>query len=298
MNIILAVQDAVAQGVLWGVMALGVYITFKVLNFADMTVDGSFALGGCITAIMITKGFNPFVTLLFALAAGGAAGFITGCLHTVLRIPSILAGILTQLALYSINLRILGRANLPLLKVETIFSQMKSVIPLSNTWVTILIGVAIVAVAAILLYCFFGTELGAAIRATGNNEYMIRALGVNTDVMKVIALVIANGFVAFSGAMVAQNQGFGDVSMGVGTIVIGLASIIIGEVLLQAFGRRKISFGTRLGMVIVGSVLYRTVIAIALQLPLGFRASDLRLLTAVIVAIALAIPQLAKGRRD
>lgn len=350
MNVLLAIQDAIAQGILWGVMGLGVYITFKVLDFADMTVDGSFAFGGCVCALLVTsgdkpfvslfvavitgilvsltvgallftRGVNPFVSLLGAVIAGGLAGFIvsillltwgmnpfvslfvaimagmlaglvTGILHTVLKIPAILSGILTQLALYSINLRVMGGANLPLLKSETIFTIIKRTLSLGNSVTMLLIGSVIVICLIVLVYCFFGTEIGTAIRATGNNEYMVRALGVNTNVMKVLALMLANGLVAFSGALVSQSQGFGDVSMGIGSIVIGLASIIIGEALIS----KKASFGAKLISVIVGSIAYRIVIAIVLQL--GMKSGDMKLFSAIIVIATLAIPRLASKQRD
>lgn len=350
MNVLLAIQDAIAQGILWGVMGLGVYITFKVLDFADMTVDGSFAFGGCVCALLVAAGdkpyaslfaavitgilvsliagallltrgvnlflslfaavaagggagclvslflsafgMNPFLSLLIAIMAGMLAGLTTGILHTVLKIPAILSGILTQLALYSINLRVMGGANLPLLKSETIFTIINDRLPLGSSTTMLLIGLTVVICLIILVYCFFGTEIGASIRATGNNEYMVRALGVNTKVMKVLALMIANGLVAFSGALVSQSQGFGDVSMGIGSIVIGLASIIIGEALIS----KKASFATKLISVILGSIAYRIVIAIVLQL--GMKPGDMKLLSAVIVIVTLAIPRLVGKQRD
>lgn len=293
MSIILAIQGAAAQGVLWGVMALGVYITFRILNFSDMTVDGSFALGGCVSAVLIVGGVNPLLSLFIAMIAGMAAGFVTGILHTILKIPAILSGILTMIALYSINIRITGnKSNVPLLKAKTIIDQVKTIIPLSETWINIIIGIVFAVVIVVLLYCFFGTEIGCAIRATGNNEYMVRALGENTDKTKIIALMLCNGLAALSGGLVSQSLGFADVGMGTGTIVIGLASIVIGEVI---FGRR-FSFAYRLTSVVVGSIIYRIIIALVLQL--GLKASDLKLITAVIVAAALSIPVLSKKKKD
>jgi len=287
MGIFSSIQGAVAQGVLWSIMTLGVYITFKVLDFADLTVDGSFATGGGVSAVLISHGMNPFLSLLIALIAGMACGFITGFLHTKLEIPGILAGILTMIALYSINIRIMGQANIPLLGVSTILTTISALFPaLSTNVVSLILGLIIAAIVILLLYWIFGTEIGCAIRATGNNEYMVRALGVNTDKMKIIGLVLSNGLVALSGAMVAQSQGYADVGMGTGTIMIGLASVIIGEVLMG----NRFSFAYKLISMVVGSVLYRVIIALVLWL--GLKSTDLKLLTAVMVAIALAIPVL------
>ena len=286
MGILLAIQGAASQGVLWGIMALGLYITFKVLDFADLTVDGSFALGGAVSAVLLVNGCNPFLSLLVAFLAGALAGLATGLLHTKLEIPGILAGILTMIALYSINIRIMGKANTPLLGVDTIMSQMEEVFLMDRTVSSLLWGAIFSAVIIAALYWFFGTELGSAIRATGNNERMVRAQGVNTDNMKIIGLMLSNALVSLSGALVAQSQGYGDVGMGTGTIVIGLASVIIGEVV---FGNR-FSFWYKLASVVMGSIIYRIIIAIVLQL--GLKATDLKLLTAIIVAIALSVPVL------
>lgn len=293
-GILLATQGAVAQGILWGVMVLGVYITFRVLDFADMTVDGSFALGGAVCATMITKGMNPFAAVLAAIILGVIAGYVTGFLHTVFEIPGILAGILTQISLYSINLRIMGRSNLPLLKVDTVFDVVQkgiyklTGIQMASVHVALLIGFIVAAGVVCLLYWFFGTEIGCAIRATGNNEYMVRALGQNTNMTKVLALMLSNGLIALSGALVAMYQGFGDVSMGTGAIVIGLASIVIGEVLFKRFK----SFFGKFTAVVFGAIIYRIIVAYVLQM--GLTASDLKLLTAVVVAVALAVPVMTK----
>jgi putative ABC transport system permease protein len=289
MGILLAMQGAVSQGVLWGIMTLGVFITFKILDFPDLTVDGSFALGGAVSAVLIVHGMNPFLSLIVAFFAGGLAGFVTGLLHTKLKIPGILAGILTMIALYSINIRIMGQANTPLLGLSTMLTDIGKLAGFDKTMSSLLIGVAFSAVIIGAMYWFFGTELGSAIRATGNNERMVRALGVDTDAMKNVGLMLSNAMVALSGAMVAQSQGYADVGMGTGTIVIGLASVIIGEVV---FGNR-FTFWYRLLSVALGSVIYRIIIAIVLQL--GMKSTDLKLLTAVIVAAALAIPVL-KGK--
>lgn len=296
MGIILAIFGAVSQGLVWAIMALGVYITFKILDFADMTCDGSFALGGCVSATLVAVfHMNPFLSLIVATIIGGLSGIITGFLHTRLKINAVLSGILTMIALYSINLRIMGQSNTPLNGVDTIVTLIIKVLPESlqlnsniNNIVTMGIGIVFSAVLIGVLYWFFGTEIGSVIRATGNNEAMVRALGGNTDSIKIIALIISNGFVSLSGALVAQSQGYADVGMGTGTLVIGLASIVIGEAIFH----RKFNFAYKLMSVVIGSVLYRVIIAVVLQL--GLKSSDLKLLTAIIVALALSIPVLRK----
>lgn len=293
MPILFAMEGAVAQGVLWGLMTLGVYLTFRILNMADMTVDGSFAVGGAVTAVLIVKGMNPVLTLLFVFIAGTLCGLATGFMNTKLKINILLASILSQIALYSINIRIMGKANTPLLGSDTMMSMLRNATGgnLSTTNVSLIIGVIVIAVIIGLMYWFFGTEIGSAIRATGSNEHMVRAMGVNTDTMKILGLMISNGMVALSGALVAQSQGYADVGMGTGTIVIGLASIIIGEVIFGShFG-----FWWVLLSAVFGSVIYRIVIAVVLQL--GLKSTDLKLLTALIVAIALSVP-VAKKRID
>ena len=291
MNILLAIEGAISQGVLWGLMTLGVYITFKILNFADMTVDGSFALGGAVSAILIVKGMNPWLSLIPAILTGMVAGGITGILHTKIKIPEILAVILTMIPLYSINIRIMGQANTSLLGESTVISILNGMIGASTNTLALVIGVIVSIIVIAILYWFFGTEVGSALRATGNNEYMVRALGANTDVMKIIGLMLGNGLVALSGAFVAQSQGYADVGMGQGTIVIGLASIIIGEVV---FGNR-FNFAYKLAAVVGGSIIYRIIIAVVLQL--GMKSTDLKLLTAIIVAFALAMPVVSKKVR-
>ena len=286
MPILSAMEGAVSQGILWGLMTLGVYFTFRILNVADMTVDGSFATGGAITAVLICKGMNPVFTLLFVFIAGTICGLITGFMNTKLKINILLASILTQIALYSINIRIMGKANTPLLGNPTMMSQLKTLLggKITTTTCSLLIGIVVIAIIIALCYWFFGTEYGSAIRATGSNENMVRALGVNTDTTKIIGLMLANGLVAVSGALVAQSQGYADVGMGTGTIVIGLASIIIGEVIFGShFG-----FWYTLISVVFGSIIYRIVIAVVPQL--GLKSTDLKLLTALIVAIALSVP--------
>lgn len=287
-GIMMALQGAVSQGVLWGIMTLGLYITYKVLDYADLTVDGSFALGGAVSAILIVKGMNPYLTLMFSVAAGMMAGVVTGFLNTKLKIPAILAGILSMIALYSINIRIMGKPNVALLGEATVVTQIMDLTGLSNSVISLLLGILFAAAITGIMYWYFGTEIGCAIRATGNNEYMVRALGASTDQMKILGLLISNGLVALSGALVAQSQGYADVGMGTGTLVIGLASIIIGEVI---FGKR-FNFAYKLLSVVLGSAIYRMIIAIVLQM--GLKSSDLKLLTAVIVAMALSIPVVKK----
>lgn len=286
-SILGAAQGAVAQGLLWGLMTLGVYLTFRILNIADMTCDGSFALGGSTCAILVTKGVNPLAAVFIAFLTGLVAGLATGLMHTKLKIHEILAGILSMIALYSINIRIMGKSNTPLLGVETLMTKMQSAFGISPNVASFIIGLIFGAAFIAALYWFMGTELGSCIRATGNNEKMVRAMGVDTDKIKLLGLMISNGLIALSGALVAQQQGYGDVGMGTGTIVIGLASIILGESIFSYFNKRFAFYVTLLS-ILLGSVVYRLIIAIVLQL--GLKSSDLKLLTAIIVVIALAIP--------
>ncbi len=283
-SILLAMQGALSQGILWGIMALGVYITFRTLDIADLSVDGSFATGGAVCAVAITKGVHPLIAVILAVLAGLVAGWITGFLHTHCQIPAILAGILTQIGLYSINLRIMDRSNLPLLMNPTIFKSTVEMTGLSQAWAALFVGIVFAAIVVGILYWFFGTEIGSAIRATGNNEHMARALGVNTRNTKLLGLMISNGLVALSGALVTQSQGYADVKQGIGAIVIGLASIVIGEVI---FGDKG-NFMTRLVSILVGSVIYRIIVAVVLQL--GLSTDDLKLFTAILVGIALTVP--------
>ena len=285
MNLV-AMQGAVAQGVLWGIMVLGVYITYRLLNISDLTVDGSFALGGCVCATLIINfGMNPVLALLIAALAGMAAGAVTGILHTVFEIPAILAGILTQISLWSVNLRIMGgKSNLPLLKMETLISFVGDQLNITQAQASMIVGIAIAIMLVWVLYWFFGTELGSALRATGNNEFMIRALGVDTNRRKLIALMLANGLVALSGALVCQHQKYADINMGRGAIVIGLAAIVIGEVLFSRF----INFGMKLTSVVVGAIVYFLIRAWVLDF--GLNTNDMNLFTALFVAAALSIP--------
>ena len=292
MSILLAMQGALSQGVLWGLMALGVYITYRILDIADLTVDGSFATGGAVCAVCVVNGVDPILALLLATIAGAVAGFVTGFLHTKCEIPAILAGILTQIGLYSINLRIMGRSNTPLLKSDTLFKNISEMTGLSSTWTALIIGIIVSVVIVAILYWYFGTEIGSAIRATGNNEQMVRALGVNTSVTKILGLMIGNALISLSGALVTQSQGYADIKMGIGAIVIGLASIVIGEVI---FGQKG-NFAFRLTSIIVGSIIYRIIVAIVLQM--GMNTDDLKLLTAILVAIALSVPVLISKRNQ
>ena len=280
-----ALPGAVAQGLIWGIMAIGVYITFRVLDVADLTVDGSLCTGGAVCIMMMLVGCNVWVAMLMATIAGLLTGLMTGLFHTFMGIPAILAGILTQLSLYSINLKIMGKANqaINVDKYDLLISLrwVKQVI-LGNP--IIMVSIVIVVLIA-LLYWFFGTELGCSIRATGANPNMSRAQGINTDLNKVLGLMLSNGLVAFSGALLSQYQGFADVSMGRGAIVIGLAAVIIGE---AVFSRIFRNFALKLLAVVFGSIIYYVVIQIVIQL--GLDANLLKLLSAVVVAIFLAVP--------
>lgn len=288
-----SLPGACAQGLIWGLLALGVYITYKLLDFADLTVDGSMATGGAIAVMLIRAGMNPWLALIFAFLAGMAAGFITGMLHTALGIPGILASILTQISLYSINLNILGSSNQAVsvdkyslvVSLRYISDSTASKIRMFTT--CILFCVVLVAI----LYWYFGTEQGHAIRATGCNRQMARAQGINTDFHTVLALMISNGLVGLSGGLYAQYQGAADVNMGRGAIVIGLAAVIIGDVL---FGKmcagKKIAFAYTLLSVIAGAILYYLVLSVVLWLK--FPSDDLKLFSAIVVAIFLSIPYL------
>ena len=281
-----ALPGAVAQGIVWGIMAIGVYITYRILDVADLTVDGSLATGGAVCVMLIRAGFNPWLALLCAMAAGMLAGLVTGLFHTRCGIPAILSGILTQLALYSVNLRIMeSKANqaIGVDKYDLLISQRYvRALTLDNPLPLLLV---LTAVVIGILYWFFGTEKGSAIRATGANANMARAQGIDTNANVVLGLMLSNGLVALSGALLAQYQGSADVNMGRGAIVIGLAAVIIGEVV---FGRVFVNFGLKLLAVSIGAVIYYIVLQIVLQL--GLNTNDLKLITALIVALALAVP--------
>lgn len=281
-----ALPGACAQGLIWGIMAIGVYITFRILDFADLTVDGSLCTGGAVCIMMMLNGQNVWVAMFAALLAGMVAGCVTGLLHTFMGIPAILSGILTQLGLYSINLKIMGKAN-QAINVDK-YSLLVSLrfirnVPLFKN--TILLVSLIIVVLIVILYWFFGTELGCSIRATGCNDKMARAQGINTDFNRVLGLMISNGMVALSGALLSQYQGFADINMGRGAIVIGLAAVIIGEAI---FGKIFRNFGLRLLSVAFGSIIYYLVLQIVIWL--GIDTDLLKLLSAAVVAIFLAIP--------
>ena len=281
-----ALPGAVAQGIIYGIMAIGVYITFRVLDVADLTVDGSMGTGGAMLVLCMTHGMNVWLSMILAFAAGCIAGLATGVFHTKFGIPAILAGILTQLSLYSVNLRILGgKANQPISarNYHLLFS-------LGEIPKTLILGAIFVVAIIAILYWFFGTEIGFGIRATGNNEAMARANGINTDRNKVIGLVLSNGIVALSGAMLTQFQGYADVNMGRGAIVIGLAAVIIGEVI---FGKIFKNFALKLLAVAIGGVIYYVVITLVLRL--GVNPNDLKLFIALVVALFLGV-QFWKGK--
>ena len=294
----ISLLTALNQGLMWGILAIGVFMSFKVLDFADMTCEGSIAMGGAITAVTLQAGLHPLLAVLFAILGGAAAGLVTGLLHTKLKIPPILSGILTMTALYSINLRIMDdRASVTMLNTDTLTTgltqafvdggmQYKYGVQLSN----LIIASIVVAVVIGFIYWFFGTEFGCSIRATGMNPKMCRAQGINTNTTIIAGLMISNALIALAGCLISQMQFNTTVSMGTGAIVIGLASIIIGEALTG----KKFAFWAKLIMLIVGSILYRLVITFILMIP-GFNTNDLKLLTAIIVGIALAIPAMKNG---
>lgn len=276
---------AVAQGLIWGIMAIGVYITYKILDIADLTVDGSICTGACVCTILATNGVNIWIAVLLATIAGMFTGFVTGFFHTVLGIPAILSGILTQLMLWSVNLKILGRANLALnaRNIKVIVTQLDK-----NKAVMALIG--FVAVVIILLYLFFGTEMGCSLRSTGCNTNMSHAQGINTNANKILGLVLSNGLVALSGALLAQYQGFADINMGRGAIVIGLAAVIIGEALCSHI---SINFGVRLAGVAAGGIIYYVVYQIVVAF--GFDPDLLKMLSAAVVTVFISVPYV-KGK--
>ena len=274
-------QATIEQSLIFAIMVLGVYISFRILNFPDMTVDGTFPLGAAISAKLLTLGVNPYLTLLVALVAGAAAGAITGLIHVKLKVKDLLAGILVMTALYSVNLRVMGKSNIPLFEEDNIFNTEYSMM------ITI---VVLILISKFLLDYLLKTKFGFALKALGDNENLIVSLGLNEEKYKIYGLMIGNAFVAFSGAVLAQYQGFADVGMGTGIIVIGLASIIIGDTL---FGKRRRLAGTTI--VIIGSILYRGVIAVTLSM--GMDASDLKLITSVIVIVILWIQKQKNKRR-
>ena len=280
-----AMPGAVSQGLIWGIMAIGVFITYKVLDFSDLTVDGTLCTGGATFIMATMAGYNIPMALLMAFGAGMLAGLATGMLHVACGIPPILSGILTQLALYSVNLRIMGKANQPInANNYDLLISSRNVKALSLENPIFVVGVFVVVTIAVL-YWFFGTELGSSLRATGSNANMARAQGINTNFTKVLGLMISNGLVALSAALLAQYQGFADVNMGRGAIVIGLAAVIIGEVV---FGKIFRNFGLKLFSVVLGSIIYFVVYQVVIAL--GMNGDDMKLITALIVAVFLTIP--------
>ena len=288
-NLISRIPGGIAQGIIWGLMALGVYITFRVLKESDLTVDGSFATGGAICVMMITSGINPWIAIFCTFLAGLLVGTITGLIHTKLKIPAILSGILVQFGLYSINLHIMGMVA----NVSCKQNKNHVFISMRNIPMALLVGAGFALSLIAIMYWYFGTEQGCAIRATGNNEHMALAQGINVDNMKVIGFALGNGLVALAGGLMGQYQGFSDINMGRGAIVIGLAAIIIGEVLSEIIFPKGCQFYTRLSFVIIGGIAYYLIMIVVLWLRVD--SNDLKLATAIIVMLALAIPNLKKG---
>ncbi|GAA3682520.1 ABC transporter permease [Arthrobacter ginkgonis] len=280
---------AVELGLIYAIMALGVYLTFRILDFPDLTVDGSFTTGAAVAAVGIINGMPPIAATVLAFFAGAAAGIVTGLLHTKGKINGLLAGILTMIALYSINLRIMGKANLPLLREDTLITPLKDA-GLLGTWLSVATFLLVALAIKFALDWFLHTDTGLAMQATGDNEEMIRSLGVSTDNQKILGLALSNGLVAVCGGLIAQYQGFADIGMGIGIIVAGLASVIIGQAI---FGHRVIMVATL--AVVLGSVLYRVVIQLALQA--GLQPNDMKLVSAVLVVIALVLPQWSGFRK-
>ncbi len=286
LNLLKNLPAGIAQGLIWGIMAVGVYITFRLLDMADLSVDGTFTTGGAVTVMLILSGCPAWLALIIALLAGLVAGIVTGLLHTLLGIPAILAGILTQFALYSVNLAIMGMSANKAVSVD----NYTLIISSRHVPAALLVGVGLTILIIIVLYWYFGTEQGSALRATGCNQSMSKAQGININFMKVIGLALSNAIVALAGGLMAQYQGFADINMGRGAIVIGLAAVIIGEVIGEALFKKHLSFWLRLGFVVLGGILYYIIVVIVLWLKLN--SNYLKLLTAVVVAIFLAVPYL------
>lgn len=283
-------NTAIELGLIYAIMAIGVYLTFRILDFPDLTVDGSFTTGGATAAVLIVNDVHFILAMAAAFVVGTVAGLITGLLHTKGNINGLLAGILTMIALYSVNLRIMGKANVPLLGEDTAFSFMRSLGAASGSWTLIAILLALILVLKLIVDWFLSTDLGLSMQATGDNEEMIRSFGVSTDRMKILGLMLSNGLVALCGAVVAQQQGFADISMGIGLILVGLASVIVGQALL---GTRTVFVATL--AVIVGAVIYR--LAIYFALTAGLNANDMKLISAILVVAALLLPQAKVFRR-
>lgn len=279
MNIILS---SISQGLLWSIMAIGVYLTFRILDVADLTTEGSFPLGAAICGSLLVNGISPWVATLLAFIGGAAAGLVSGYLHVKWRIPALLAGIITMTGLYTINLRIMGQANLYILGEETLIQSVQD-LGVSKTVAVLIVGTLAVTLVIGLLHLFFHTEIGLAIRSTGDNHAMSEANGIRTGSMKVIGYMLGNGLIALSGALLTQNNGFADISMGIGTIVIGLASIIIAEVFFH-----RLTLGKRLLTVVLGSIVYRLLLLLVLEMNVD--PQDLKLFSAILLAIALGLP--------
>lgn len=291
MSLITALPGAAAQGLIWGIMAIGVYITFRILDIADLTVDGTLCTGGAVCIMMMLSGHNVWVSMLVATGAGLLAGLATGIFHTFMGIPAILAGILTQLSLYSVNLKIMGKAN-QAINVDkfNLLVSLRRVKGVALTQNTLFIVAIMIIILIAVLYWFFGTELGCSLRATGCNPSMSRAQGINTDRNKVLGLMLSNGLVALSGALLTQYQGFADINMGRGSIVIGLAAVIIGEAIFSRIFR---NFALKLLSVVFGSILYYLVLQVVIWM--GIDTDLLKMLSALVVALFLAFPYW-KGR--
>lgn len=276
------ILSSISQGLLWSILAMGVYLTYRILDVADLTVEGSFPLGAAVASAMIVAGIPAWIATVVAFLAGGLAGLITGFLHAKLKIPALLAGIVTMTGLYSINLRILGQANLTLLNSETLINQIQT-LGVDKTTAVIIAGLIAIVIVIVLLHFFFNTELGLSVRATGDNLAMSEANGINVEFTKILGFMLGNGLISLSGALLAQNNGYADVNMGIGAIVIGLASVIIGETFFS-----NLTLARRLTTLVIGSIIYRLLILGALELQ--FNPQDLKLISAILLAIALALP--------
>jgi len=276
------ILSSISQGLLWSILAMGVYLTYRILDVADLTVEGSFPLGAAVASAMIVAGIPAWIATVVAFLAGGLAGLITGFLHAKLKIPALLAGIVTMTGLYSINLRILGQANLTLLNSETLINQIQT-LGVDKTTAVIIAGIIAIVIVIVLLHFFFNTELGLSVRATGDNLAMSEANGINVEFTKILGFMLGNGLISLSGALLAQNNGYADVNMGIGAIVIGLASVIIGETFFS-----NLTLARRLTTLVIGSIIYRLLILGALELQ--FNPQDLKLISAILLAIALALP--------
>lgn len=281
---------AISEGFLWGIMALGLFISFRILNVPDMTTEGTFPLGAATAASFIANGMDPILATVIAFFAGALGGAITGIMMTKLHVPPLLAGILTMTGLYSINLRVMGSANISLLNEARLTNFFSNFMNLPPNYDTILMGLIINILLIALLVLFFKTDMGQALIATGDNERMARSMGINTATMKIFGLMVANGLIALSGGLVAQDNGYADISMGIGTIVIGLASVMIAEVVFD-----NLTLGARITSLAAGSVIYRFVISLALAL--GMQPNDLKLISAILLTLVIALPKLLGGKK-